>query len=251
LPWVKEINFAGGESTITQDHYEILNKLIANKKFDVRLRYVTNLSVMKYKDMNFDKVWPQMNKVDIVVSLDEVESRGEYWRHGLNWSKFVENVKTLISLTKQHSHISMSYGVTVSVFNILRLTEIVNYLLDNDMLDSTISIDFNSALSCTSHLDITSMPDESKIITIKNIEELITRLHDKNINSTLESVKNKLIGDYSINSAVRQTTAENFAKLDIIRNQSLKDVAPELYEIYSQYGYDRVYATFKPHEIKK
>jgi radical SAM protein with 4Fe4S-binding SPASM domain len=251
LSYVKEINFAGGESTITQDHYEILNKLFAMNKLNVSLRYVTNLSTLKYKDMKFLEVWPRMKRVDVVVSLDEVESRGEYWRHGLKWPEFVDNCKTLLATCHANQNMSMSYGVTVSIFNLLRLNDIADYLLEHGMLDSSVFIDYNSALNCTSHLDITSLPDHIKQQAIKNIDLLIEKLERLGIKSSIESVKNKIQENYVISESTLKYAAESFAKLDVIRNQSLKEVAPELYEIYKDYGYEEVATTFVPFELPK
>jgi hypothetical protein len=41
-------------------------------------------------------------------------------------------------------------------------------------------------------------------------------------------------------------TAKELAEIDKIRKQHLKDVAPELYEIYKEYQYDFYYNNFTP-----
>jgi hypothetical protein len=201
--------------------------------------------------MEFIDVWKRMSEVEIMVSLDEVESRGEYWRHGLEWNKFSDNVKKLLSVCSEHKHIKMGYAVTVSIFNVLRLSEIIDYLLEHNMINDEVYIDFNSALSCSSHLDVTSLPENVRLAAITKIDRTMTKLNDLGIDNSLESVRNKLEEKYSINGAKLKIAAENFAKLDVIRNQKLESVAPELYDIYRNHGYDEMLSSFIPYELPR
>ena len=46
---IEDFYFAGGESLITDKHYDILDHLIAENKTNALLQYNTNLSNLNYK----------------------------------------------------------------------------------------------------------------------------------------------------------------------------------------------------------
>ena len=60
---VEEIYFAGGEPLIMDEHYYILEKLIAKGRRDVRLRYSTNLMKIKYKQWDNIELWRHFDSV--------------------------------------------------------------------------------------------------------------------------------------------------------------------------------------------
>ena len=81
----KCVNFAGGEPLITDEHYLVLEKLLAQKNYDVELRYYTNLSNLKYKDKNVLDLWKQFKKpIQLYASIDHFGQRANYIRHGLS-----------------------------------------------------------------------------------------------------------------------------------------------------------------------
>jgi radical SAM protein with 4Fe4S-binding SPASM domain len=258
VPYVTEINFAGGESTITQDHYYILSQLIENNRTDVKLTYTTNLSTTSYKDMDFLEVWPKFKEVVIHISLDDVEKRGEYWRHGLEWDKFLDNVKRVKELSEKYPNIKMAYSITVFTFNIHRMDSIVEYMQSNDLLNNNVKLIVNSSVCFAEHHDVSTLTEEFKQYAQQHVERAVELLNEHPNKSDMEAVVNKLKllkCDYHkaskrhesvAHESLRIFAAKQYAQLDIIRKQSLKEVAPELYEFYKDYGYDEEYQTFVP-----
>ena len=258
VPYVTEINFAGGESTITQDHYYILSQLLENNRTDVKLTYTTNLSTTSYKDMDFLEVWPKFKEVVIHISLDDVEQRGEYWRNGLEWDKFLINVKRVKELSEKHPNIKMAYSITVFTFNIHRMDSIVEYMQNNDLLNNNVKLIVNSSVCFAEHHDVSTLTEEFKQYAQRHVERAVELLNEHPNKSDMEAVVNKLKllkCDYHKASkrhvsveheSLREFAAKHYAQLDIIRKQSLKEVAPELYEFYKDYGYDEEYNTFVP-----
>ena len=53
----KEIYLAGGEPLVTEEHYYLLEFLIRNNKTDIRLRYNTNFSKLKFKKWDVLNSW--------------------------------------------------------------------------------------------------------------------------------------------------------------------------------------------------
>ena len=56
---VKRIYFAGGEPLLMPEHWQILDKLVEKKRFDVKLSYNTNCSVLEYNKKNIINYWSQ------------------------------------------------------------------------------------------------------------------------------------------------------------------------------------------------
>lgn len=267
---VKEINFAGGEPILTQDHYYILNELLArNRAKEVSFTYVTSLTTLKYKDMNMLDVWPKFKEVSVGISLDDIGLRAEYWRHNTNWDKFVNNLKSVKELSISHPNIKLNFFITVSVFNVNQISKIIKFLLENNLLDNDNIVYMYSVLGYVEFLEITTLPEQYKQQVIKQLEEAKILLGNHPSISNIDSLILKLsqpITDYKQElkcmasmfkndfstevtpEAHRKKAAKHFAMLDKIRNQSVKDIAPELYEIYKDYGYDEEFINFKPYE---
>lgn len=264
---VKEINFAGGEPILTYDHYYILNELLNKNKTDVSFTYVTNLSVLKYKDMDFTKIWPKFKEVSIGISIDDIGERAEYWRHGLNWTKFVDNLKTLKKVSEEHANIKLNFFITVSVFNVHRIDKIIEFLHEYNLINDQTLVHMYSALGYVEFLEITTLTDTMKKEAISSLNRAIDLLGNNSSASNAKSLILKLgkpITDYGqdlkcmrsifpdeITTDVtevghRTKAAKHFAMLDKIRNQSVKEIAPELYELYKHYGYDDEFNKFVP-----
>lgn len=259
VPYVAEINFAGGESMITPDHHYMLSQLVEQNKTDVKLTYTTNLSVISYKDMNFIDVWPRFKEVVIAISLDEVEERGEYWRNGLVWEKFIDNVTEVKRISEAHPNIKMSYSITVYSYNVHRLDSIVEYMQKMNLLDNSVKLLINSSLCSAEQHDVTTLTEEFKQYAQTHVERAVELLNGHPSQDDMKAILNKLQllkCDYHESSSrnesitqesLRVAAAKHYARLDIIRNQSLKKVAPELYEYYKNYGYDLEFENFEPH----
>ena len=85
--------FAGGEPLITEEHYILLEEMIRSGKTDIKLRYNTNLSNLKFKDKDLLSLWKNFKKgVDIYASIDHYGDRAEYIRLGTDWAKVEENL---------------------------------------------------------------------------------------------------------------------------------------------------------------
>ena len=57
------------------EHYYILERLIEKKRFDVRIRYNTNLLKLKFKKWDNIELWKHFEHVNVLASLDAMDSR--------------------------------------------------------------------------------------------------------------------------------------------------------------------------------
>ena len=127
----KEIYFAGGEPLVTDEHYLLLDYLIQHKITEIKLRYNTNFSVLKFKNYHVLDYWKQFKLVEVLASIDESHSLGEYIRKELNWELFVENRNKI----RAFKNINFKISPTVSVFNIKSLPKFYKTCLALDLID--------------------------------------------------------------------------------------------------------------------
>ena len=130
LPGAKYLYWAGGEPLITREHYAILEDLIAKHSTGIHLKYNTNLSKLSFDHRNICKLWEQFENIELVISIDGTNDRGELIRHGFSWNIFLSNLKLL---KQKCPHIKIKFGITVSVFNVFVLDELHQNLLDLDV----------------------------------------------------------------------------------------------------------------------
>ena len=115
LPDVEEVYWAGGEPLITNEHYKILDNWIDTGKTDVRLRYTTNFSNMRYKSKSIYSYWEQFEDVQVSASLDANGPRAEFMRHGTNWQQIEQN---RIEMLERVPHVHFEITPTISLYNV-------------------------------------------------------------------------------------------------------------------------------------
>ena len=116
----EEILFLGGEPLIMEEHYRILDFLIAHKLTDVRLRYNTNFSTLRFQGRDVIELWSRFRNVHVVASLDGTGRRGEYLRKGLRWDAVLANREEML---RRCPHVAFTISATLCIFNALHLPD--------------------------------------------------------------------------------------------------------------------------------
>jgi sulfatase maturation enzyme AslB (radical SAM superfamily) len=135
---VEEIYFAGGEPLLHPEHYEILEYIKeSNRLGEIEFVYSTNLTTMTYKSTDVLDYWKHMEKLRVLVSLDEVDvDRLFYIRYPADANKILKNIKLLKdNLTGSNRHWVIT--PTWSLMNIHRIKDILEYFLVNDLFPHT------------------------------------------------------------------------------------------------------------------
>lgn len=116
----KEIYFAGGEPLVTDGHYTLLEWLISQGTNQAHLRYNTNFSILQYRKYDLLKLWSHFERVELMVSLDDMEENGEYIRSGMKWETILRNREKI----RQSPHIQVKIAPTISILNVARIPEL-------------------------------------------------------------------------------------------------------------------------------
>ncbi|NBO99879.1 MAG: twitch domain-containing radical SAM protein [Proteobacteria bacterium] len=235
IPNMHEAYFAGGEILITDEHYTLLENMIAKGKTDTILKYNTNLSVFNFKDKNLIDLWKQFKfPISIGGSLDHYGSRAEYLRHGTDWNKIADNIRYLKS--NLGSKADLCYNTVLSVFNVLTLQDFYKNLVRENLYDPTIDGVFSIyKISSPSYYSPHILNLEEKSYAIGQIEQLINffRLYrrDRNrfesIKKVLEDTITFLKLDIDLSKEIDMFKQETL-RLDQIRKENFVDIFPEL-----------------------
>ena len=177
---VEEIYFAGGEPLLMDEHYFILEELIKKERFDVRLRYNTNLGYIKYKKWDNVELWENFkNNLLIFASIDGFGSTAEYSRKGTKWPIVEGNLKRLID-TDFDVHIS----ATTSIFTVWEIPELVDKMLGMGL--TIYSIQLNNVLTSPWYYNINILPDDIKNKIREKYNNHLNSFEDEEIKNALK-----------------------------------------------------------------
>jgi len=224
---IEEFYFAGGEPLLTDKHYDILEYLIKNNRTEVKLRYNTNMSVLRYKDKNVLDLWKQFSNVYIGASLDSWSNRAEYIRHGTNWNIIEINLR---KIRKEAPHIHLQTNTVVSILNIKTLTKFIDYMLDSGLVDAKkYDPHFYNVLN-PDFLSLELLTDDENKKIVNNLNEYAKK-KGGNIKRSLQTVINGLETTTHNKSLIPKFKKE-ITYYDMMRNENVAATFPELSRLF-------------------
>lgn len=228
---VETAYFAGGEPLLMEEHYRVLDELIAREKFKVHLSYNTNLSEIRFKGKNICDYWEKFPDMYVGVSIDDIGARGEYFRHGMRWEKLLENFQYI---KQRCPHIYFGVNCTVSVMNVLYLVEVHQELMRQNLIrPEAFYLNF---LAEPSELNIQILPTDLKNIASKKIRNYMSEYQScgwkpqvvSDLDKSFESVINFI--NQNDQTFLIPKFQNRTKKLDMIRGESYESTFPELAE---------------------
>lgn len=120
LDYVEQIYFAGGEPLMMDEHYRILEELERRGRFDVRLIYNTNFTLVKLKKRYVFDYWRKFKSVAVGASLDAMGPRAEYIRKGTDWAVIEKNRRMMLEICP---HVDFYISPTLSIMNALHVPD--------------------------------------------------------------------------------------------------------------------------------
>jgi len=233
---VRKIYFAGGEPLLMDEHWQILDLLVENERFDVKLSYNTNCSMLTYGKKNALDYWNQWDfgQVEIWPSIDEIGERAELIRSGTVWSKVENNLKELMTL----DNINVRPGITVGAMNVFRLPEIITHLTDIGVINKRMNYKnfFINLLEWPQHYHVQILSDEHKNSIIKKINDFIDA-HDKKYNTDISHLLTHILHELSKphNPKLSEKFMHITYQIDDIREENIFKTVPELDYIREAY----------------
>jgi len=159
---VKVLQFTGGEPIINEEHYTLLASIPAEHKRNIKLRYATNISHIKFKKHDLIKIWSEFKHVNIKVSMDGVGSVYDYIRQDGSWDTVYANMLTLSTIDT----IDLAVGITVQAHNIYHMPEFYKFWSESpiDLMFITANI-----LHTPKYLSPALWPDEYRVAIIQKL----------------------------------------------------------------------------------
>jgi len=228
---VEEIYFAGGEPLMMPEHYQILDKLIAKERYDVFLRYNTNMSTLKYKQYDLIDIWKRFKDIRIFASIDGIDASAEYSRSGTNWPRVQENLKLLVE-----SKIEYVVSATLNIFSVFNITQLIDRVIDLKMTPRKMLV---SHVNQPIHYSTLILPDDlkEKIRSqldqhLEKITPIVTEEERRWIVNLYNEIKfylNSTLSPVEIREIQKKFKADTI-KLDAIRKEDVRVAVPELAE---------------------
>ena len=223
---LEEIYFAGGEPLLMEEHYELLAEITAKKSFSTRIRYNTNLTKLTLKDKSVIDYWKQLTNVQISISIDDKEERGEVIRKGLKWEQLIENIRTI---QRECPHVVLEIAPTISIFTIFTVGELHRYFYEEGLIPTINSIYLN-LLERPNYYNIQILTTEEKEKARHILSKHIVWLTDLGAKSELidefEAIVNYLF--IKEDKKGKALLAIHSRRLDEIRKSSISMLYPKI-----------------------
>lgn len=217
---IRYIEFTGGEPFLIQEHFDMLQGIVKRGiAHNVEIHYNTNGT--QFPEYAED-IWRHFKTVEIAFSIDDIGPRFEYQRTNAKWTEVCANLDRFRDLKEIYSNIQLQICTTVNVFNVYYIDQVAEWIQQNRE-----SFDFVywNILHEIWYFSIASLPR-----TVKSALKL--HLETCNVPNEFREEFDRII-DFMNGGESSDGTAMLAAmrQLDQRRNQSLRDVAPELADI--------------------
>ena len=125
MPSMQQIYFAGGESLIIEEHYDILEHAIKmGYAKDLELRY--NSNGVEWREDLFD-LWKEFKLVRFHYSIDSIKEMNDYIRYPSNWKRQEEVFHILDNETS--NNVEVTVACAVQALNIYYIPDFIKWKL--------------------------------------------------------------------------------------------------------------------------
>lgn len=228
---IRQIYFTGGEPTIIEQNYEILQDLVdSGKASRVSLIFSTNMTNIQDR---FVKLVEQFERVTFLASCEGFGDVHEYLRAPAKWSVFEKNITRLANMDPWKTVI-MCTPVIQSV-NLADITKFFEWIENiNDTFGYSRVQILPIVLTFPRHLDLEILPLDMKQQALAKLEDFVSkhpRLQDSiHFMGRMNMIRDKCNKDSFDPEALIKFRTYTMM-LDKHRGQSLADVNPELYNL--------------------
>ncbi len=126
IPNMQQLYFAGGESLIIEEHYEILEECIRQGHAkNLELRY--NSNGVEWREDLFD-LWKHFKLVRFHYSVDSIHEMNDYIRYPSKWSRTAEVFHILDTQTPDNTEVTVACAV--QALNIYYIPDFIKWKLE-------------------------------------------------------------------------------------------------------------------------
>jgi len=122
IPHIKQLYFAGGESTIIEEHYDLLEECV-NRGYSKQIELRYNSNGIEMPQRLYD-LWKNFKHIRFHFSLDNIWSMNDYIRFPSRWSQ-IEN--QLEKLDQTGDHIEVTIACAVQMLNMYYIPDFIKW----------------------------------------------------------------------------------------------------------------------------
>ena len=124
---VEEITFVGGEPTLHDEMYQLLEQFIEQGlSKNIRLKFTTNLTNLQQRLLD---AIPHFKNVVINTSIDGVGAVNSYIRHPSDWNTVTRNLDRLSAMLADNN-LSINITPVIQIYNIFDLGNLVRWYVE-------------------------------------------------------------------------------------------------------------------------
>jgi hypothetical protein len=225
VPNVNRLYLTGGEPLINKAQWRLLDLCIElGVSKHIVLEYNSNMTLIPD---NAFTVWSQFKEIHIGCSIDAVGDLAYYMRYPVQWDDVRDNVFKLGNATC--SNLLAKFSPTISVFNILELLTMADWLRENRMPNIRPVPSFH-ILEGPYYQNIQILPKETKAWICAEYEKWYASAPGRmRYKAQFDSVLTYM--NAQDRSHLLVDLRDHTVKLDKIRNQNIADYVPWLAKI--------------------
>ncbi len=231
---LEHLHFAGGEPLITPEVLKALEICVEQGAAgNIELTFNTNVTKIPARHR---ELWPQFKSVNLLCSIDAFGELNDYIRYPAKWIRLARNLDII---DQQHKELNLgqaTLSVTVQIYNIFHLHELIDYCHDRFSFIRAMPILVH--LSIPDYFNVQHLPDELKQLAIERLQALKDRLVHAGDTEGLNQIDSVLayIGmgghsPYLMNEFKRVTTI-----FDQLRGETFTKLVPELWPLMEDSG---------------
>jgi organic radical activating enzyme len=158
----RKIYFSGGEPTLVENMYDMLEKIIdSGMAKNIELEYNINLTNIPRRAID---VWHNFKQVTLGGSIDAVGEYNNYIRYPSKWNKIEENIKWLDQNT--NPNINFFCTSTWQILNATQILDLIKWQIENkfvkfNRMANSVFFSFHT-LSAPTYLNVKALPKELK-----------------------------------------------------------------------------------------
>lgn len=213
---LRQVVFCGGETLLGQEYWDVAEWLVdhvPNAKQNLMLGFQTN-GTQPINERNY-KIIEKAHLLKLNISLDGTNKRFEYLRWPASWNQVTNNIFELRE--KLPSNVMFLIEQTVSIFNILYIEEVENWVVENFPTNRE-----GDVVDCTRHLAL-------GIFGLQNAsKELVEKLQNC-------EAKNLISPSWVEHPGQIHLMIDEIKKFDGYRKESFIKTFPEAAETFSRF----------------
>ena len=224
---LKQYYCVGGEPTIIDKNYEILQKLVDTGE-SKHITLVLNSNMTNTKK-DFYVFFEHFKRVILIASIDGVGEMQEYLRYPSNWEKISNNLLKVVDM--KLSNLLLFVSPVIQKTNLSHLPKLFEYLEDINKKHNKLVVQIQPIiLADPKYLDMKYLPLDYKISCWEKIDEWMKnscKYQNADFHQRMKTIKNNCVEEFDY----QQSLIDFFEFTDIFdknRNENLIDINPEL-----------------------